>query len=202
MTLSGQDGERETGKMAGLRASDRSHLADALLLAALFAPFAPVVAHFYVDIAGLILGCSTEAGQACLRAGIDFNLLHARSLTALHWSARAAASGFLLTYLLLVAGLAQFTTEGFRGRVVRTCAVVMSAAVLPLILGFADAMARGALPVGSDAAARFAFFGNVLGDWLATIAVPLAVLSATLLALTLGYGLLIGKLLAFATRRG
>ncbi len=187
--------------MAGLRATDRSPLADALLLAALFTPFLPIVTSFYLYVAGLALGCPADPAQPCTRAGLEINHLYTHSLSLLQWTAEITASSFLLAYMALVAGLAQFTIEGFRGRVVRTCAVVMCATVLPLILALADANARAATPVSLDPLTRFAFYGTVFLDWLANIAVPLAVLTTALLALTLGYGLLIGKIVALATGR-
>lgn len=187
--------------MAGLRATDRSPFADALLLAALFAPFLPIVTSFYLYIAQLALGCSTGAGLSCMLGGVDVNHLYTQSLALLQWGAETTASSFLLAYMALVAGLAQFTTEGFRGRVVRTCAVIMCASLLPLILALANAVALGTAPVSQDPISGFAFYGTVFLDWLANVAVPLAVLTTALLALTLGYRLLIGKIVAIATRR-
>ena len=187
--------------MAGLRATDSSPFADALLLAALFTPFLPIVTSFYLYVAGLALGCPADTAQSCEHLGLDINYLYMQSLSALQWGAEITASNILLAYIALVAGLAQFTTEGFRGRVVRTCAVIMCAAVLPLILAFSNAMARGAVSVGDAPVSVFAFYGSVFLDWLANIAVPLAVLTTCLLALTLGYRLFIGKIVDLATRR-
>ncbi len=186
----------------------QSRAGDAVLLAALFIPFAPIVTTFYLYMARLALGCPADSAQGCSFAGIDFNFLTARSAELLEWTARAGAGGLLLIYMLLLAGVAQFTTKGLRGRVVRTCAVIMWAGVLPLILGLAAAIARspqglcGGAPCNTGHLfASFALFGNVFFLWLANIAVPLAVLAAGLVALTLGYRALIGRVVQLATRR-
>jgi hypothetical protein len=182
---------------------------DAFLLAALFLPFAPIVSTFDLYLIGLALGCPADTTQACKLAGLDFNHLFARSADMLAWTAKAAhADAVLLVYMVLVAGLAQFTTKGFRGRVVRTCAVIMWAGVLPLILTLAQTITRspeqmcGTGPC--DAATlltSFAFIGNVFIQWLTNIAVPLAVLVSGLLALTLGYRILIGKFVSLMIQR-
>lgn len=181
---------------------------DALLLAALFLPLAPIVAAFYLYLAGLALGCPADTAQACNLAGLDLDHLYARSAGMLEWTATASRAGTLLLYLLLLAGLAQFTVKGFRGRVVRTCAVIMWGGVMPLVLTLASAITRfpeqlcGGGPCDAGALlASFAYFGNVFFDWLADIAVPLAVLVTGLLAMTLGYRALIGRLMQLATRR-
>lgn len=185
-----------------------SHTGDALLLAALFLPFASIVITFDLYMIGLALGCPKDGAQACELAGLDFNHLYARSADILEWTAMASRAGALLLYMLLVAGLAQFTTKGFRGRVVRTCAVIMWAGVLPLILSLASAITRspeqlcggGACEAGA-LLTSFAYFGNVFFDWLADVAVPIAVLVTALLALTLGYRALVGRLVQLATQR-
>lgn len=178
--------------MAGLKDTDTSPLADALVLTALFAPFAPVVATLYLAGGAEVLACPADTGTPCLLAGLDLNALYADSAALLERTARAFAGGALLLYIALLGGLAQFTTQGFRGRIVRTCAVIMWAGVMPLLLGLADAAARGAL-AGTGPFTGFARYGQVLFDWVADIAVPLAVMVTALVALTLGYRMLIGR---------
>ena len=186
-----------------------SPIGDALLLAALFAPFAPIVASLYSYLLGQALGCPADTARACEIAGLDFNHLHARAAAMLAWTAQASRTGGpLLIYLLLLAGLAQFTTRGFRGRVVRTCAVIMWAGVMPLVLALAAAIPRspeqlcGSWPCNAGTLlTSFAIYGNIFFQWLADIAVPLAVLVTGLLALTLGYRALIGRLMRLATQR-
>lgn len=182
---------------------------DALLLAALFLPFAPIGITFNLYLIGLVLGCPADTALACGLAGLDFNHLFARSAGMLAWTAQASAGGLLLVYLLLLAGLAQFTTKGFRGRVVRTCAVIMWAGVMPLILALATAITRspeqfcGSGPCDAGTLlASFAYFGNVFFNWLADIAVPLAVMVAGLLALTLGYAAMVKWVVLRVRRRG
>lgn len=156
-----------------------------------------------------LLGCAEDLALACTRAGIDFNHIAARSMDILDWSAMASRiGGLLLVYIVLLGGLAQFTTEGFRGRVVRTCAVIMWAGVLPLVLTLASKITRAPEQLCGngpcDVQGRlhsFAFLGNVFFDWLADIAVPLAVLVTAMLALTMGYRMLIGHMVRFATKR-
>jgi hypothetical protein len=84
----------------------------------------------------------------------------------------------------------------------------MWAGVMPLILSLASALASsperfcGTGPCETGALlTSFAFYGNVLFSWLADIAVPLAVMVTTLLAFTLGYLALIGRLVQFTTKR-
>ena len=182
---------------------------DALLLAALFLPFAPIGTTFDLYLIGLALGCPADTAQSCEMAGLDINHLYARSAELLEWTAMVSrAGGALLVYLLLLAGLAQFTTKGFRGRVVRTCAVIMWAGVNPLILSLASALAHapeqfcgnGPCDAGT-LLTSFAFYGNVFFSWLAEIAVPLAVMMAGLLALTLGYAAMVKWVVMRVTRR-
>lgn len=172
---------------------------DALLLAALFLPFAPIGITINLYLTGLALGCPADTAMACKLAGLDLNHLFARSTGMLEWSALfSRAEKPLLVYLLLLAGVAQFTVKGFRGRVVRTCAVIMWAGVIPLILAFASALTRSPEQFcGSgdcDAGtlfSSFALLGNIFIDWLAVTAVPLAVMMTGLLAMTLGYAAMI-----------
>jgi hypothetical protein len=181
--------------MAQVETGVLSPTGDALLLAALFLPFAPIGVTFNLYLIGLALGCPVDSALACEVAGLDFNHLFARSAGMLDWAAMVSrAGGVLLVYLLLLAGLAQFTTKGFRGRVVRTCAVTMWAGVIPLILALATVITRTpeqlcvSGPCDADTLlSSFAFYGNVFFRWLADIAVPLAVMMTGLLALTLGY---------------
>lgn len=182
--------------MAGLKATDLSPTADAVLLAALFLPFAPIVSTFYLHMTTLALGCPADTAQACQLARFDFNQLYVQSVGILKWTALASSTApLLLFYMLLVAGVAQITTKGFRGRIVRTCAVLMWAGVLPLVLGMASAMTKGPLGPGGNPLTNFAYFGNVFFDWLANTAVPIAVMATGLLALTLGYRALIGYMM-------
>ncbi len=182
---------------------------DALLLAALFIPFAPIVTTFDLYLIGLAQGCPADTAQACKLAGFDFNHLFTRSADMLAWTAKASHAGaVLLVYIALVAGLVQFTVRGFRGRVVRTCAVIMWAGVLPFVLTLAQTITRSPEQMCGngpcDAATlltSFAFVGNVFFQWLTNIAVPLAVLVSGLLALTLGYRILIGKVVNLVIQR-
>ncbi len=186
-----------------------SPIGDALLLAALFAPFAPIVASLYSYLLGQALGCPADTAQACEIAGLDFNHLHARAAAMLAWTAKASRTGGpLLIYLLLLAGLAQFTTRGFRGRVVRTCAVIMWAGVMPLVLALTTAIPRSAEQIcgtgpcnAGNPFTSFAIYGNIFFQWLADFAVPLAVMVTVLLALTLGYRILIGRFVTLITQR-
>jgi hypothetical protein len=195
--------------MAQQRTGVLSPTGDALLLAALFLPFAPIVAVIELHMLTSVLGCPEDITQACSLTGIDFNHLAARSMDILDWTATASrVGGLLLVYILLLAGLAQFTTEGFRGRVVRTCAVIMWAGVLPLVLTLASKIARAPEQLCGNGLCdargllhSLAFFGNVFFDWLADIAVPLAVLVTAMLSLTMGYRMLIGRMVQFATKR-
>jgi hypothetical protein len=195
--------------MAGLKETDVSPTGDALLLTALFLPFAPIVATFYLYVITSALGCPVDTAQACEMAGLDFNHLYARSADMLAWTAKAGRAGaLLLVYLLLLTGLVQFTIVGFRGRVVRTCAVIMWAGVLPLMLALASAITRapqhlcasGPCDAGNPFLS-FALYGHVFFQWLTDIAVPLAVLVSGLLALTLGYRMLIGRFVSLVTQR-
>lgn len=68
----------------------------------------------------------------------------------------------------------------------------MSAGVMPLILGLANAAARG-LPPGNGPFTSFAYFGNVFFEWRAEIAVSLDVMVSGLVALTIGYRMLVGR---------
>lgn len=195
--------------MAQQRTGVLSPTGDALLLAALFLPFAPIVATIEFHMLTSVLGCPEDITQACTLAGIDFNHIAARSIDILDWTAMASSvGGLLLVYILLLAGLAQFTTEGFRGRVVRTCAVIMWAGVLPLVLTLASKIAVAPKQLCGNGPCdvqgmlhSLAFFGNVFFHWLANIAVPLAVLVTAMLALTMGYRILIGRMVRFASTR-
>ena len=75
------------------------------------------------------------------------------------------------------------------------------AGVVPLLLAFAAAAAQATLPHARDPVTGFAYYGNVFFDWLANVAVPLAVLITVLLAMTLGYRYLIGKIVTLVTQR-
>lgn len=182
---------------------------DALLLAALFIPFAPIVTTFDLYLVSLALGCPADTAQACSLTGFDINHLFTRSTHMLAWTAKASHAGaVLLVYMAVLAGLAQFTTRGFRGRVVRTCAVIMWASVLPLVLTLAQTITRSSEQMCGNGPCdtatlltSFAFVGNVFFQWLTNIAVPLAVLVSGLLALTLGYRILIGKFVNLVFQR-
>jgi hypothetical protein len=76
----------------------------------------------------------------------------------------------------------------------------MSAGVMPLILGLGSAAAKG-LPSGNGPFTSFAYFGNVFFEWRAEIAVPLGVMVSWLVALTLGYRMLVGRLANLAFPR-
>lgn len=185
-----------------------STTADNLLIAGLFLPFLPIITTLYFYILSLGYGCSAESGQSCNFAGLDLNALYALSASILAWAASAGAGACLLVHILLLAALAQFTTQGFRGRVVRTCAVVMWAGILPLAVGLAAAISRSydmACQDGDCGAGSVVFmishYGHLLFDWLANVAVPLAVMVTGLLALTLGYRLLIGRIVQLAARQ-
>lgn len=193
--------------MAGFRETDTSPLADALVLAVLFIPFIPVVAIAYTSAGIALLGCPADTALACSLAGLDLNALHGHAVAWLKWSARTGASGALLAYICGLALLAQLTTEGFRGRIVRTCAVIMWAGVLPLLLGVADLFVRSPqqlcnTPCTPDTMLPvLANLGRMFVDWIASTAVPLGVLMALLVALTMGYRLLIVRFMGLVFGR-
>lgn len=194
--------------MAGLKETDHSAFADSLVLGALFIPFLPIVAIAYTSIGTALFSCAADTSLACSPFGIDLNALHGHASTLLQWSIKAVSSGMLLAYICTLALFAQFTTSGFRGRVVRTCAVVMWAGVMPLLLGFADALNRssGQLCVGGPCTLdtflpTLGYFGNAFSNWLTNIAVPLGVMSALLVAMTMGYRMLIGRFVSLFSSR-
>ena len=85
-----------------------SPIGDALLLAALFIPFAPIVTTLDLYLVALALRCPADAALACEVAGLDFNQLFARSAGLLEWTATlSSTAGPLLIYLLLLAGVAR-----------------------------------------------------------------------------------------------
>ncbi len=182
---------------------------DALLLTGLFLPFAPIMANLYIYLIAQALGCPADPAQACGFAGLDFNHLESRAADMLTWSAKASRSGaVLLVYMALLASVAQFTVRGFRGRVVRTCAIIMWAGIMPLVLSLAAVISHapeqmcGIGPCDAGTLlTSLALYGNIFSQWLADIAVPLAVLVTALLALTLGYRALVGRLVQLATGR-
>lgn len=183
--------------MAGLKHTDRSPVADAMVLAALFLPFFPVILAVYAGAVAGLAGCDANPAAPCMMAGFDLGSLNARAATLLEWSARAARSGGLLVYIVLLTLLTQFTTQGFRGRVVRTCAVIMWAGILPLVLALADAAFRspedfcggGACTFQTAFPAALRLVGAVI-DWIANTAAPLGVLVALLVAVLMSYRLL------------
>lgn len=184
--------------MAGFRETDTSPLADALILIALFVPFIPIVAICYTGAATALAGCPDNIAKACSFAGIDLNALHGSTTALLKWSAGIGASGGLLTYICLLALLAQFTTKGLRGRVVRTCAVIMWAGVMPLILAAADAIAltperlcAGGACTPETVLPALAKLAHIFAAWLTQTAVPLGVFMAMLVALSMGYRMLV-----------
>ncbi len=191
--------------------TDWSRAANALLLGALFFPLLPVLSALIQYTLGAALGCQISNGGACLVAGVDLARSSAHAAVAVNEMVRASAGVALLYYILLLTALAQLTTSGFRGRIVRTCAVIMWAGVLPFVLGLAamvlsEGTARCGAPGdpanacdASGALASFVYYGKVFFLWLANIAVPLAVLVTGLVALTLGYRALIGRLVRACT---
>lgn len=194
--------------MAGLKDTDRSPLADALVLAALFLPFFPVVLALYAAAAAGIARCGSGPIAPCMAAGFDLGALNARAAALLEWSARIARSGTLLSYIVVLALLAQFTTQGFRGRIVRSCAVIMWAGVVPLALALADALVRSpedfcgghACSVQTALPAAIRLAGAVF-NWIANTAVPLGVLVALLVALLMSYRLLFVHVVRFVMGR-
>lgn len=194
--------------MAGFKETDQSAAADAFVLAALLLPLFPVVAIIYSATAVSAFGCSAVASDPCLVGGFDLNQLHGQSVVMLKWSVKAAGSNILLVYIVLLALLAQFTIQGLRGRVVRTCAVIMSASVVPLILGIAEAITRvpervcgGGPCEPATLLPTMAHLGFIFFEWLTNIAVPLGVLVSLLVAMTMGYRLLIGRFVGLLFRR-
>lgn len=183
--------------VAGLKHTDRSPLADALVLAALFLPFFPVILAVYASAVAGLAGCDANPATPCI-TGIDLGSLSTRAAALLEWSARAARSSGLLVYIVLLTLLTQFTTQGFRGRVVRTCAVIMWAGILPFVLALADAAFRSPEDFcgGSTCTVQTAFpaalrlVGAVIG-WIANTAAPLGILVALLVAALMSYRLLI-----------
>lgn len=187
--------------MAGLKSTDQSPFADGLLLGSLFLPFVPIITTFDLYLLRFAFSCPQTFTLPCRAAGVDLNVLFAMSSGWLKIAAEFAGSAYLLFYLLLVATLAQLTISGFRGRVVRTCAVIMWAGILPLVLALASALVHGPSLFVKGPLTSFALYGRVFFDWLTNVAVPLAVLTTLLLALTLGYRMLIGRLVSLATRK-
>lgn len=183
-----------------------SPIGDALLLAGLLLPFLPISSTLYLSGLVAFAGCPADAAQSCIViGGLDLNALYAGAAALLASSAKLSAGSYLLIHMCLLALIAQFTTRGFRGRIVRTCAVVMWTGVLPLILGLAAAIARsheivcaGATCEPGEVIASVTLYGQVFFRWLTTVAVPLAVMVTGLLALTLGYRALIGRLVQIA----
>ncbi len=182
-----------------------------VLLAVLFFPLLPALSALVQYMLGVALGCLVTVGGPCLIAGVDLTLAYTHSVQAVNAMAHASTSVLLLFYVLLLTGLVQLTIRGFRGRVVRTCAVIMCVGVMPLVLNLL-AMATGdRLPLcdtltdlanscaGANPFTSFAYYGNIFFHWLADIAVPLAVLVSGLVALTLGYRALIGWLVRMYT---
>ncbi|RME95740.1 MAG: hypothetical protein D6773_18105 [Alphaproteobacteria bacterium] len=176
-----------------------------MLLTALFLPLAPAVFTLYLMLARLALACPAALSQSCLRAGVDVNALHESASRLLQNTADLSAGPALFVYLLFICTLAQFTTRGLRGRLVRSCAVTMVTGLMPLFLHLAAELLHepGRLcPAAScdpftltHAVAQCA---RMVFAWLAQIAVPLAVLTAALVVLTLGYALLLSRMLALA----
>lgn len=179
-----------------------------LLLAILALPLVPAVTTTLLSLAARASGCALETWEPCVPAGIDIGTAYEASRGALDTAAAIGGSGWLLVYLLLAGVLAQLTTHGLRGRVVRTCAAVMAAALIPFVLvlfsaAFApfhrcavmidtlDPCEELGLLTGLD------FYGQALFTWMAKVAVPLAVLATLQVALTMGYGSMIGRLVRF-----
>lgn len=196
--------------MAQVETGVLSPTGDALLLAALFLPFTPIGITINLYLIGLALGCPADTAMACGAAGLDFNHLFARSTGMLEWLALFSRTEKpLLVYLLLLAGLAQLTVKGFRGRVVRTCAVIMWAGVIPLVLALASALTlsperfcgHGDCDAGM-LLSSFALYGNIFFSWLSNTAVPLAVMMTALLAMTLAYAAMIKWVVLRVRRMG
>ena len=187
-------------------AAEWSCAANALLLGALFFPLLPVLSALVQHALGAVLGCQISSGGACLVAGVDLARSSAHAAGTVMEMVRASVGVALLYYIMLLTALAQLTSSGFRDRIVRTCAVIMWAGVLPFVLGLAAMIISGRTPrcgaPGDLATAcyapgtltSFVYYGNVFFHWLADIAVPLAVMVTGLVALTLGYRALVGRL--------
>jgi hypothetical protein len=88
---------------------------------ALFLPFAPVVFAIYGATLTSIHRCLAELHEPCFIAGLNLNAAYTRALDMLRWTEETSAGPSLLLYIMGLAALSQFTTKGFRGRVVRTC---------------------------------------------------------------------------------
>ncbi|MCH8238595.1 MAG: hypothetical protein IIB62_00835 [Proteobacteria bacterium] len=191
--------------------TDWSRAANALLLGALFFPLLPVLSALIQYTLGAALGCQFSSGGACLIAGVDLARSSAHAAGAVNEMVRASAGVALLYYIMLLTVLAQLTSSGFRGRIVRTCAVIMWAGVLPFVLGLAAlVLGEGTVQCGTPgdpaiacdapgALTGFVYYGKVFFHWLADIAVPLAVMVTGLVALTLGYRTLVGRLVRICT---
>lgn len=191
--------------------TDWSRAANAVLLGALFFPLLPALSALIQYTLSAALGCQVSSGGACLVAGVDLAQSSAHAAKAVNEMVRASAGVSLLYYIVLLTALAQLTTSGFRGRIVRTCAVIMWAGVLPFVLGMAamilggSAMQCGRLGDPANACnapgalTSFVYYGNMFFHWLADIAVPLAVMVTGLVALTLGYQALVGRLVRACT---
>lgn len=168
-----------------------------LLLAALILPPISALAPLAVHLAAALFGCSLTAGADCMVGGIDLLHLYTGAHRALQAMAYFTAPGPLLVYLIAVGLLAQFTTTGFRNRIVRTFAAMLAVGLMPFLLALSAAIAgekHGLLD-------GVAFYGEALFDWLASTAVPLAVLVTGLLALSLGYTALVHRVVAAFSAR-
>ncbi len=181
-----------------------------LLIAVLLLPLLPALTTSLLYLLAGASGCALETYQPCMPGGIDVSAAYAISVDALRAAANASISGFLLLYLLLIGALAQLTTHGFRSRVVRTFAAMLGVGLMPFILGVTSAafapFHRCAAMIDTLGPcdelgwlAGIAFYGNAFFDWLANTAVPLAALVTILVALTMGYRALIGRLVRFCT---
>ena len=128
---------RGVARMLVKSTTDWSRAANALLLGALFFPLLPVLSALIQYTLGAALGCQFSSGGACLIAGVDLARSSAHAAGAVNAMVRASAGVALLYYIMLLTVLAQSTSSGFRGRIVRTSAVTMSAGVLPVVLSLA-----------------------------------------------------------------
>lgn len=190
---------------SGSNATVWYHYTRPLLLTALLLPITPALALALISFTGSFAECTLSMPESCLIAGLDINYLYGEAVALLHAAANASTGQALLFYLIVIGVLAQTTISGFRGRVVRTFSTILGVGVTPFILGASRAMAASADTCGEKTAAlhlcrdlgvleSIAFYGNAFAIWLATTAVPLAVMCTALLVLTMAYRALVARL--------
>ncbi|MDH3581956.1 MAG: hypothetical protein OEM91_15205 [Hyphomicrobiales bacterium] len=179
-----------------------------LLIAILALPLVPALTTTLLSLMATASGCALETWERCAPGGVDIGAAYELSRGVLDAVAAISASGWLLVYLILVGLLAQITTHGLRGRIVRTCAAIMAAGLMPFVLvvfssAFAPLHRCAAMIDTLDPCEALGlltgieFYGKALFAWVAKIAVPLAVLVTIQVVLTVGYEALVSRVVRF-----